>query len=65
MNIFVNLRRVRIPLEAWMYVRLFCVDSGHATGLVTRRRSYSDCKIQISELMNSELPQTEGPNPWR
>jgi hypothetical protein len=46
-----------------MSARLFCVDSGLATGLITRPRSYSDCKIQISELINSEWAQAEGSNP--
>jgi hypothetical protein len=48
---------VRIPLETWMSVRLFCVDSCLATGLITRPRSYSDFKVQISELIISQCAQ--------
>jgi hypothetical protein len=51
--------RVRIPLEAWMSVRvssvfvLSCVRSGLATGLITRPRGkllLSVCKIHSSRL---------------
>jgi hypothetical protein len=60
--------RVRIPLEAWMYIRassvlvLSCLGSGLATGLISRPRSPTNCLYDPYFQMNSDWKQARGLN---